>query len=151
MSQRSGLTIRQHEREAIALRAEFVVAPTHGDQVRFTPMSGAAEAHVTRGTATDVSSGGVGLVCSQFVPRMGEGTVRIYDPTPTGTAGDGSPIYEIRFQHAVKVRRVSLASHDPTFAIGVAFIDAPPDIEQRVAELLEMAGVESSERGGADG
>ena len=151
MSQTSGLSIRRHARERVELPVQFVVDESHRPQVRFSSRSTAVDRHTIRGTATDLSRGGLGIECTLYVPRMCEGTVRIYDPTPVGTGGDGLPIYEIRFQHAVKVRRVSMASHDPTFAIGVAFIDAPPDIEQRVAELLEMAGVESPERGGADG
>jgi hypothetical protein len=155
MSQTSGLTIRQHQRETIALRVEFVVADVHREQVRFSSLSSAVEPHVTRGTAMDVSAGGMGIICEQFIPRMCEGSVRVYDPRPVGTAPDGTPVYEIGFEHRVKVRRVSLASHDPTFAIGLAFLDPAPDLEQRVMRLLELAtaasGGPGDQEGGADG
>jgi c-di-GMP-binding flagellar brake protein YcgR len=148
----SGLTIRQHERETLSLRAEFVVAEAHREQVRFSSMSNAAEPHVTRGSATDISSGGLGLLCPQFVPRMCEGRVRIYHPKPVGTAKDGSPIHEVCFEHSVKVRRVILSSHDPEYALGMAFIDPAPDIEQQVTTLLALAlGDDNGEGGGADG
>ena len=99
MSQKSGLTVRQHEREAVELSVEFVVAEPHREQVRFSAMSGAAQGHVTRGAATDISPGGVGFVCPQFVPRMCEGTVRVFNPRPSGTAADGTPVYEVMFEH----------------------------------------------------
>lgn len=140
MAQASGLTVRQHEREAFELSVEFVVCEAHREQVRFSPMSAAQEPHVTRGTATDISSGGIGLVCRQFVPRMCEGTVRVFDPNPVGTSSDGTPIHEVAFEHRVKVRRVALGSHEPTYAIGVAFVDPEPDIDQRVAKLLALVG-----------
>jgi hypothetical protein len=154
MSQTSGLTVRQHEREAFELTVEFVVCEDHREQVRFSPMSAAPEPHVTRGTATDISPGGMGLACRHFVPRMCEGTVRVFDPKPVGTATDGTPIREVVFEHRVKVRRVALGSHEPTYAIGVAFLDPEPDIDQRVAKLLALVNAGpakgSAGREGAD-
>jgi len=154
MAQMSGLTIRQHERETLALRAEFVVADVHRAQVRFSSMSGAAEPHVTRGTASDISTGGMGLVCPQFVPRMCEGSIRIYHPKPVSTAADGTPVYEVCFEHRAKVRRVSLASHEPSYALGTAFLDPEPGIEERVAAVLALAaeaGGMSTTEGGVRG
>jgi c-di-GMP-binding flagellar brake protein YcgR len=138
MSQTSGLTVRQHEREAFELTVEFVVCEAHREQVRFSPMSSAPEPHVIRGTARDISPGGMGLVCRHFVPRMCEGTVRVFNPNPVGTAADGTPIHEVVFEHRVKVRRIALNSHEPTYAMGVAFLDPEPDIDQRVAKLLAL-------------
>lgn len=148
MTHLSGLTVRQHEREAVELSVEFVVCDKHREQVRYSAMSGAAESHVTRGVATDISPGGMGLVCQQFVPRMCEGTVRVFDPKPSGEAADGSPLYEVMFEHPVKVRRVTLAGHEPSYALGAAFIDPEPDIEQRVDRLLRAAGQAGAEEGG---
>lgn len=139
MAQMSGLTIRQHERETLALRAEFVIGEPHRSQVRFNSMSGAAEPHVTRGVASDISTGGVGLICPQFIPRMCEGSIRIYHPKPVSTATDGTPVYEVCFEHRAKVRRVSLASHEPTYALGTAFLDPEPGVEERVAAVLQLA------------
>ena len=149
MTQTSGLTVRQHEREALELSAEFVVCEQHREQVRFSAMSGAAEPHVTRGIATDISLGGMGLVCGQFGPRMCEGTVRVFDPDPVGEAPDGTPLHEVMFEHRAKIRRVALAGHEPSYALGAAFIDPEPDIEQRIAKVLEAA-VRLGEEGGGD-
>ena len=55
MPHTSGLTIRQHERETLALRVEFLVADAYRTQVRFSPVSNAAEPHMTRGIAQDIS------------------------------------------------------------------------------------------------
>jgi c-di-GMP-binding flagellar brake protein YcgR len=137
MAKISGLTVRQHERESIELAVEFVIGEQAREQVRFSAMSAAAEPYTTRGQAIDVSSGGMGLICRQFVPRMCEGTVRVFDPIPAGTGSDGTPIHEVMFEHAGQVRRVSMASHEPTYALGIAFIDPEPNIEERVARLLE--------------
>ncbi|MBT8486817.1 MAG: PilZ domain-containing protein [Phycisphaerales bacterium] len=154
MSQTSGLTIRQHARESLELRAEFVVSDAHREQVRFSPMSGSTEAHVTRGVASDISAGGMGLICPQFVPRMCEGTVRVYGSEAVSFASDGAPVYDVIFEHTAKVRRVTLETHDPSFAIGMAFIDPAPDVEERVQRLLDesaKAKAKASREGGPDG
>ena len=155
MAQTSGLTVRQHQRKSLALRVEFVICEAHRDQVRFSPMSSASEAHVTCGTATDISTGGLGILCRQFVPRMCEGSIRIYDPSPVDTATDGSPIHDVFFEHPVKVRRVTLGSHEPTYALGLAFVDMSADIEQRVGRVLAMVNAMNEDgelfEGDADG
>jgi len=153
MAKNSGLTVRQFEREAVELPVELAVCELHREQVRFSPMSSAPEAHVTRGTATDMSSGGMRLVCEQFVPRMCEAMVRVFDPQAIGTASDGSPIREVAFEHRVRIRRTTLESHDPRYGLGVAFVEPEPDIEQRIAALLSLAQPSSEpppEPGGVD-
>ena len=146
--QTQGLTVRQHERENVRFQIEFVIAEGHRDQVRFSGMSSAEDPFATSGYASDVSSGGMGLVCPQFVPRRCEGTVRVFDPTPVGTASDGSPIHEIAFEHAVRVCRVTMESHDPTYGLGVAFTDPEPDLAARVDALMALAPVRSPEEVG---
>ena len=140
MPQTSGLTVRQHERQTIDLRVEFVVGDEHREQVRFSPTSNAAEPFVTRGTASDISPGGMGMVGPQFIPRMCDGSVRIFDPRPTGTGPDGTPILEVVFEHRAGVRRVVLDSHEPTYALGVEFVDPVPDIADRVSNVLALVG-----------
>ena len=145
MAKQSGLIIRQHEREELGLRVEFVVTEGHRKQVRFSAMSGASSSHVAAGTALDVSPGGMGIVCRLFVPRMCEGTVRVFHPTPVGKGSDGSDIYDVAFEQEAKVRRVTLDSHEPTYALGLAFLDPDPTIGARVDSLLAM-----KQEGGAD-
>ena len=135
----TGLTMRQFDRDAIELRAEFVVDPAHGEQVRFSASSGAADTHVAWGTAVDISGGGVGILCRQFIPRMTEGLLRVFGPETGGSAEGGAPLPEAALVHRVKVRRVRLASHDPTYALGLAFVNAEQQVERQVADLLALA------------
>ncbi len=152
MAQTSGLTIRQHEREDVELRVHFVVSEDHREQVRFSPMSAAEDPHVASGKATDISTGGMGLISPQFIPRMCEGVVRVYDPIPVGKASDGSPVHEVIFEHEVKVRRVFMCSHEPMYAIGVAFLNVDSSLAEKVNELLERGGmVPSTTEGGSRG
>jgi c-di-GMP-binding flagellar brake protein YcgR len=139
MAQTSGLTIRQYERETIDLIVEFVVADPHGAQVRFSGMSPASDAHAVRGRAMDYSAGGMGIILPTFVPRMCEGTVRIFDPVPVSTRSDGSPVYEIAVEHPVKVRRVTLLDHEPSYLVGMAFTRQPENFEAQIQQLIDRA------------
>ena len=137
MSQISGLTVRHHAREEFGLTIEFTVAPRDRDQVRFSKMSSARSIHAARGIATDISSGGLGWHSRQYVPRMCEGTVRILRPGVD--LEDSAGPEDIVFEHEVRVRRVFMDGDGPTYAVGVAFIDPPADVAQRVDLLKEMA------------
>ena len=74
----------------------------------------------------DVSPGGMGLQCRQYLPRMSEGIVRVL--------GDKG---EVVFEHHVKVRRVYLTDREPVYSLGVAFIDPEAGIEKKVAALVQ--------------
>ena len=137
VSDLTGLKFRQFQREPVRLGVAFLVAPEHREQVQFSGTSGALEDFATGGTTLDLSAGGLALVCPQFVPRMCEGTIRIFRTTeaPSELQGPDQAVFE----HPVRVRRVSLASHDPTYELGVAFIDPGPDVEDRIAALKKFA------------
>lgn len=143
MSESSGLTIRQHLRENVNLPVEFVIADEHRGQVQFSATSAAANQHSVSGIAVDLSSGGMGLHLGQFIPRMCEGSVRVFEANAPGDATDGSPIREVTFEHRVKVRRTIMVDHEPVYSVGVSFIDPAPDTERRINELL----LSSSPRG----
>jgi c-di-GMP-binding flagellar brake protein YcgR len=140
MATSSGLNVRQHERQGLEMPVEFVIAPPHGTQVRFSSSSSAAGPAVIRGEAMDISSGGMGVRCGHLVPRMCDGTVRILRPAG-GERGekDGSSTVAV-FEHAAKVCRVTMIGREPVYAIGLAFIDADADLEQRIATLMDGAG-----------
>ena len=156
MSAKSGLRVRQHHRREIELPVEFVVDEEHHTQLRFSAQSDAVDAHTVRGTSVDISPGGMGFTCRQFIPRMCVGLIRVFDPTPVGTRGDGSPILEVAFEQRVKVRRVQMTSHEPTYFIGVSFADpdsVDPDIGNRMMLLKEQAAESAAsarKRGGRD-
>ena len=145
MGQITGLTVRQHERESIELGAEFVIADELRSQIRFTPESSAKGQYVLAGSVRDLSTGGIGLTFDQYLPRMTEGTIRVFSPTAASRAADGTPVYEVIFEHVVKVRRTHMSSHAPTYAVGVSFIDPEPDLEGRIDEVLMLVGRATAE------
>ena len=152
MSSQSGLRVRQHYRREIELPVEFVVAEEHRHQVRFSASSSAIDDHSVRGMSVDISPGGMGFTCQQFLPRMCEGSLRVFDPLPVGTQADGSPILEVAFEQQVKVRRVQMTSHEPTYFIGVSFADPDaidPEIGSRMIMLQQQGANEDPPPSGA--
>jgi len=135
MSQPDTDTIRQHERFDIDLPMAFEVCPEHREQVRFSASSSTSQPHIIHGRAVDLSLGGFGLICDQFLPRMCQGTVRIFDATSADDADSGSPIFE----HHVKVFRVSLVRQPLSYSLGTGFVDPGPDIMQKVVKLSKLA------------
>ncbi len=139
MAESSGLTVRQHARKEFDLAIEFVIGTHHQEQVQFSPKSTAKDKHGTRGRAIDISTGGMGWICAQFLPRMCEGTVRVFDPRPVGHKPDGSPILEVAFEHKCIIRRVTMVNHEPSYSIGVAFIEPGAEVSKRVEELRNLS------------
>ncbi len=156
MAQARGLRIRQHERWEIELPVEFVVGDEHRSQVRFSSVSSAVDDGTLRGTSIDISPGGLALASRQFVPRRCEGVIRLFDPTPVGTRGDGTPILQIVFEQPAQVRQIRMLSREPTYFVGVSFADpdtVDPDIGNRIWMLLQHrpeAGGSSPGSGGSD-
>ena len=139
MSSKSGLKVRQHRRREVELPVEFVVCEEHRSQVRFSASSSTPNDHTVRGGSVDISPGGMGFSTQHFVPRMCEGSLRVFDPTPIGTRSDGAPILEVAFARRVKVRRVQMTGEEPTYFVGVSFTDpetVDPDIGNRIMMLL---------------
>ncbi len=137
VAQISGLTVRQHEREGIRVPVALEVCADHATQVQFSAASGALGQRIVRATATDISPGGMGLESRHFLPRMCEGVLRIFDPSsadPTSEAGEPP----VLFEHRVKVRRVHQISSEPSYALGVAFVDVDADFDRRVDALLNQ-------------
>lgn len=151
MAQISGLTVRQHARKDFDLAVEFAIADRHQEQVRFSPMSTAKDQHATRGRAMDISTGGMGWSSEHYLPRMCQGIVRVFDPNPVGQSADGSPIYQVAFEHRAVVRRVAMISHDPKYSIGLAFVEPGPDVAQRVERLRELVNQRDAKRGSGSG
>ena len=140
MPQTSGLTVRQHERAGIEMPVELEVCEAYASQVLFSSSSSASGQHVIRGIAIDISPGGMGIESRQFVPRMVEGTVRVFAPDANRKNRDGSPVLNLVFEQPVKVRRVSQLNRDPSYNLGVAFLGSGTEMDQRIAALLEQTG-----------
>jgi c-di-GMP-binding flagellar brake protein YcgR len=148
MAQTSGLTVRNFQRNQIDLPAEFVIADAHRTQVRFSGSSASLDQHTLRGRAVDISPGGVGLQFSQFLPRMCEGEVRIFNPAPIGTKPDGSPSYAVAFTQPVKVRRVFQAGPEPTYFVGTSYLDPDPALQEQIASILSALNIVPGAGGG---
>jgi len=124
----SSLTTRQFERDDINLPVELTIVPEHRSQVTLSATAAASSSHVISGIAHDISPGGVGIECSQYLPRMCEGVLRVFD--------NSNSTHTVIFEHRVKVRRVYMTSRQPTYSLGLAFVSPDPDIPDRVADLL---------------
>lgn len=146
MSKKSGLTTRQFERAEVDLDVEFVIAPEHHAQVHFSANSPAVSADTVRGRTTDISSGGVGITSPIYVPRMCEGTLRIVMPSTEEQSDSQSQ--RVMFEHAAKIRRVSMNEPNGQYALGVAFIQQDDSqrngssTKQRVRDLLRSIGID---------
>jgi len=153
MPQTSGLTVRQHERAGIEMPVELEVCEAHASQVLFSSTSSASGQHVIRGRAIDVSPGGMGIESRQFLPRMVEGVVRVFAADPSRKKRDGSPVMNLVFEQPVKVRRVSQLNREPSYNLGVAFLGAGAEMDQRIAALLVQTGNarDDSSNGGGKG
>jgi len=145
MPQTSGLTVRQHERAGIEMAVELEVCEAHASQVLFSSTASASGQHVIRGKAIDISPGGMGIESRQFLPRMVEGTVRVFAPDKSRKNRDGSAVLNLVFEQPVKVRRVSQLSREPSYNLGVAFLGAGIEMDQRIATLLVQTGNAPSE------
>lgn len=139
MATNIGLSVRQHEREKIRLPVEFIVCDEHREQVRFSSSSSADRSHVIQGKITDISRGGLGFDCQLYLPRMCEGKVRIFDEATTVSqiepVSPRLPILEAR----VKIKRVLLQGHDPSYQIGMAFLAPPRNIEELIRNVFEAS------------
>jgi c-di-GMP-binding flagellar brake protein YcgR len=131
----SGLTVRQHERAGIQVPIEFEVCAEHRQQVRFSPQSTAPDHHVMQAMALDISPGGIGVETRHYLPRMCEGMVRITDKG------------EVLLEQRAKVRRVFLTGREPRYMIGMSFMNAPPEIERRIATIASRFDVAQAEEG----
>ena len=150
MSSESGLRVRQHHRREIELPVEFVVAEEYRDQIRFSAQSSAIDDHTVRGTSVDISPGGMGFTCRQFLPRPCAGSLRAFDPRPVGLPSGGAPPLEGALLAGATGRRVQMTSHEPTYFIGVSFAEpenVDPDIGDRIM-LLKQTGEGAAAPGG---
>ncbi len=151
MSQTSGLTIRQHERREIELPVEFVIAEEHRQQVRLSSSSGTDNQETVRGHSVDISVGGLGISSRHYLPRACKGWVRVYDPESAGEGPDGGSLLNVAFAHQVKVRRVQMTSPEPTYFIGLSFLDPDPDVGERISSFLHKIGPSSEGAGASQG
>jgi hypothetical protein len=135
----SGLTTRHFQRQEIDRPMELAIAEDQRDQVRFSSRSGSVCGHVIAGRAVDVSPGGLGVKIQQFLPRMAEGVLRVFDAESGSVSADGMARRAVAFEHRVKVRRIVMCGHEPTYLVGLSFIDPSADLDRRVRALTPAA------------
>lgn len=136
MATQRGLTVRGYERLRVELPVEFVIAPEHRAQVRFSPTSCAAEQFRISGVTFDLSVGGIGFRSPLFLPRHCEGTVRIFSAANVEAVGDESVCRMPRLEHRAKVRRVWMNNAEGNFSVGLAFLGATPALEALIHDML---------------
>lgn len=141
-----GLSVRQFERHGLDFRAELVISEEHSEQVTYGPRANSVGPHTISGNGVDLSIGGAGLECRQYVPRLCNAMLRIFDSEPVGIGPDGIPIHAAIFEHSVKVRRVQMLSNAPIYEIGLAFVDPDIDVEAQV-EALKARITEGAKKG----
>ncbi|MGI9015038.1 MAG: PilZ domain-containing protein [Phycisphaerales bacterium] len=139
MAETGGLTIRQHVRHDLDMRVEFVIDSNHQRQVAFASSAGVVDTHTLAARTLDLSAGGAGLSSQKFLPRGCRGTLRILDPKPVSYRPDGSPVHEVMFEHRVQVRRVYLTGHEPSYFLGLTFLDPEPNLSSRIDDVFKMA------------
>jgi len=115
---------------------EFSVCPEHRSQVRFAPESSSMDEFGVEGITLDLSSGGLGFVARQFLPRHCEGIVRIFAPSQAPIEGRPHQPAVVRIEHRAKVRRVWMDTRDGSYSIGLAFLDPTPQLEGVVNDML---------------
>ncbi len=122
------LVIRQHERYTCRLDAQLSVEAAHADKVVYSRAAADADGIVPV-TAVDVSSGGMGIETTTFIPRTCVLRVRIGGGEEPGEGVETS----------VRVQRVLMTDRKPTYYVGTAFVDSGPAHEQRVSQLISLA------------
>ena len=122
--------IRRSQRHDVALPARFCIAPAHSALVRLSSGSGARDGWLDAGLV-DLSSGGVGLVTSVFVPRRCLITVRVWgDNSPE--AQSEPPILEV----GARVQRIVMTDRRPAYLLGTAFEGLTAEVVRSVEALL---------------
>ena len=141
MAKTSGLTVRQYVRQEVDVPVEFTVDLDYRNQVHFSSSSGAIDTHTFEAKSVDLSPGGAGVSSKKFIPRGCAGQLKIFAHKPNSTVKG-----EVIFEHAVKVRRVYLTGHEPTYFLGMSFIDPADDFNDRFQGVLEQIGHDESEQ-----
>lgn len=121
---------RQHERHLTSFHARVEPHSDHAAQLRLSFPDALCGLEVI-----DVSSGGLGLKSSVFIPRNLRINLHISDLS----AGDGVATQVLNIRAVV--RRCLLVDHKPTYQVGLQFID-PKGIDERA--LVEAASGKSS-------
>jgi hypothetical protein len=137
MSENPGLVIRRHRRHDIALDAEVSIAPEHAQAVRFAPAVGGRRGQIST-VLVDVSSGGLGVISTVFIPRGALAFIRVRNPAMP----DAPPVLDAK----VRVQRVTMTDRRPGYLIGASFADTSADFVQQFERFMAILEGDSTER-----
>lgn len=127
----ANVSSRLHERRETRFGASVRVHPDHADQFRLSFPDALSDFIVT-----DVSKGGIGLRSSIYFPRNLRLTLSVRECSEHDNAD--SPSLTIR----VIVRRCVMTDHNPTYSVGLQFVDPSGTDEAR---LVRAAGFQAEE------
>ena len=147
--QNEHLVVRQHERVKCALDADVSVALEHRPIVALTGAVSDGNGKFMA-AVVDISRGGIALRSKVFLPKQCRLVVRIIDPRLLD-AGE-----TVVFTCTSRVMRVQMVDRTPTYELGTAFVDLPPEGQAVVAALIkrvaemEAANAAAATEGGAN-
>ncbi len=114
------------------MRAAVRTAPEHVGVVRFTAAAGAKEGWIDC-DVVDLSSGGLGLMTTFFVPRRCVLLVRVY-----GTDAAAPPIADA----PCRVQRVCMTDRRPAYLLGTSFEAMTAEAAEQINDLLTLLSQE---------
>jgi len=122
------LRFREDERREVAMSASITLTDADTGQLRVIP--GVLSKHGRiNGTLMDISSGGAGLVVSEYVPRWCRVMVGVHRSEEDGKSIVSAPGV---------VRRVQMLDRRPSYLLGVSFSDLDEDSHGKLIRLLSM-------------
>jgi len=124
----SDLTLRQHQRVRCSIACPLRVAPEHAKMVQLSSIAADASGGF-EGTLVDLSRGGAGVRTSVFVPKQTRLIVRL--PDAGGT-----------LSLTLRVMRVQMIDRTPRYELGLALVDATPELVSAVGAMIEAVARE---------
>lgn len=131
MHEDSGLIVRRHERRDLVLPVSLSVAPEHQPMVRFAAGICERDGWI-RGTLTDLSPGGLGMMTHVFLPRMSILRVRVRELSDD----ESSPVLDVK----VRVQRVVMTDRRPAYLVGTSFVDVTEQQREVIARAVARMG-----------
>jgi len=134
MTTHSGLIFRKNTRFDLSLPARIRISEAHAGIVRFTASAGAKQGWLPV-DLVDFSAGGLGFLCSVFVPRRC--VLQIDVEGRSGTSESSL------FQGVCRVQRVVMTDRRPAYLVGASFERPSTEAEAEIARVLALFEGES--------
>ena len=125
----SGLTVRRYERHEVGLRAVLSLTGSSCHAIRFSATS-ETDAQAIEATLVDIGDGGLGVRASVMLPRGATMRVKVERLDTPGS---------MLFDAEVRLQRIVMKGREPTYLLGMAFVNQTPNLAQQVADLRAYA------------